>query len=184
MPHAKKRLTPQLTNQVKATINRFDGYVDVNALATWLLFSGKQVKTLDELYKQKMYNTIRRTNYPLANGYLDGIEVIMASYNDLMPLYQQPKVLFLLDPPYLYTGQNAYKQEKYFAMVDFLKLMALTKPPYIFFSSTKSELLEYMEHLSDLDNEDWKRLGGYQRVDISSHVNYAAKYQDNMIFKF
>ena len=31
----------------------------------------------------------------------------MARYKD------QPKTLFLLDPPYLYTGQGAYNQEKY-----------------------------------------------------------------------
>lgn len=181
----QKALTPAVTQQVISAIHHFNGYIDVNALATWLLFSGKQVKTLEELLKQKMYNTIRRSDYKPAGDYLDGLETVKMSYRDLMPMYQdKEKVLFLLDPPYLYTGQGAYKQDKYFSMVDFLHLMALTKPPYIFFSSTKSELLEYMDYIRGWAGSDWNRVGGYERINIASHVNYHAKYQDNMIFKF
>ncbi len=69
-------------------------------------------------------------------------------------------------------------------MVDFLYLMSLTRPPYIFFSSTKSELLEYMNYLQKLDGEDWQRLGGFEKVSIRAHLNHNVSYEDNMLFKF
>lgn len=180
----QKPLTKVQTEQVVSTIDSFNGFIDIHAVATWLLFSGKQITSLNELKKHKMYNTVRLSDYPNTANYLDGLEIVKLSYRDLMPVYQEDKVLFLLDPPYLYTGQGAYKQDKYFAMVDFLHLIALTKPPYIFFSSTKSELLEYLDYLKHYKSEDWKRIGGYKKIAINSHMNYNAKYEDNMIYKF
>ena len=141
--------------------------------------------TLDELYSNTFYNTVRRSPYEQATGYLDGLVVTTESYTTLMARYKdQPKTLFLLDPPYLYTGQGAYNQEKYFAMVDFLYLMSLTRPPYIFFSSTKSELMDYLDYLKQLNNDDWQRLGGFERVTIQAHVNHERAYEDNMIYRF
>lgn len=181
----QKLLSPNDKQAVIDTLNNFDGFIDVQSLATWLLFSGKQVRTLDELYQQSFYNTVRVSAFEPADGYLDGLEVICESYTTLMAKCKdKPKTLFLLDPPYLYTGQGAYRQEKYFAMVDFLYLMSLTRPPYIFFSSTKSELLDYLEYLKQLNGEDWERLGGFERVVIQAHVNHERAYEDNMIYRF
>lgn len=167
------------------TINQFDGYIDVLSVANWLLFSGKQVRTIDELYANTFYNTVRKTPYAPADDYLDGLEIVCESYTTLMARYKDaPKTLFLLDPPYLYTGQGAYNQDKYFAMVDFLYLMSLTRPPYIFFSSTKSELIDYFDYLKNLNGDDWQRLGGFERVTIQAHVNHERAYEDNMIYRF
>ncbi len=178
-------IDPNTKQSIIQSINSFDGYIDIQSLATWLLFSGKQVKTLDELYKHKWYHSVRRSDYKTADGYLDGIEVVSESYTQLMPKYHnKPNTLFLLDPPYLHTKQGSYKQDKYFAMVDFLYLMSLTRPPYIFFSSTKSELLDYMEYLKKLDSEDWQRVGGFEKVSIRAHLNHNVSYEDNMIYKF
>lgn len=94
-----------------------------------MLFSGKQIKTLNQLYKSKWYHSVRCSDYKSAGGYLDGIELVHESYTKLMPKYQNnSKSLFLLDPPYLYTGQDAYKKNNYFAMIDFLRLINMTRP--------------------------------------------------------
>ncbi len=74
--------------------------------------------------------------------------------------------------------------DKYFAMIDFLKLMSFVRPPYIFFSSTKSELLDYMDFLRGQNNRDWARVGNFNKQTITANVNYAAKYEDHMIYKF
>lgn len=170
---------------VIATIQAFDGYIDVQCVASWLLFSGKQVSTLDELFENRFYHTVRCTPYAAATGYLDGLEITRQSYTTLMAQYRdQPQTLFLLDPPYLCTGQGAYRQDKYFAMVDFLYLMQLTRPPYIFFSSTRSELLDYMDYLKQLGGEDWQRLGGFERVTLQACLNYNGRYEDNMLYRF
>lgn len=181
----QKALSDTQKQAVIDTINQFDGYIDVLSLANWLLFSGKQVRTLDELYANTFYNTVRKTPYIPIDGYLDGLEITTESYTTLMARYKdQPKTLFLLDPPYLYTGQGAYNQDKYFAMVDFLYLMSLTRPPYIFFSSTKSELMDYLDYLKQLNGDDWQRLGGFKRLTIQAHLNYQRSYEDNMIYRF
>lgn len=181
----QQALTTEQKQAVIDTLGNFDGYIDVQSVATWLLFSGKQVRTLDELYQNSFYNTVRVSPFEPVTGYLDGLTITCESYTTLMAKYKdKPKTLFLLDPPYLYTGQGAYKQDKYFAMVDFLYLMSLTRPPYIFFSSTKSELLDYLDYLKQLNGEDWQRLGGFERVIIQAHVNHERAYEDNMIYRF
>lgn len=179
------RITGDTKQAVINSIKTFDGFVDEQCVATWLLFSGKQIKTIDELFTHAMYNSVRCTPYSAADGYFDGIEIVSESYTKLMPkYYDKPKTLLLLDPPYLFTNQGAYKQDKYFAMIDFLYLMSLTRPPYVFFSSTKSELLEYMDYLKMLDGEDWERLGEYNKLSINTSLNKNSSYEDNMIFKF
>lgn len=181
----QKALSQNNKQMVINIIKSFDGFIDVHSVANWVLFSGKQVRTLDELYINTFYHTVRRSPYEQATGYLDGLVITTESYTTLMAKYKdQPKTLFLLDPPYLCTAQGAYKQDKYFAMVDFLYLMSLTRPPYIFFSSTKSELMDYLDYLKQLNNDDWQRLGGFERVTIQAHVNHERAYEDNMIYRF
>ncbi|MBS9780657.1 MAG: hypothetical protein KGV51_08530 [Moraxellaceae bacterium] len=181
----QKPIPNNIKQDIVELLKNHKGYLDIQSLATWLLFSGKQIKTLDELYKQKWYNGVRTRDYKSAEGYLTDIEVTHECYTQLMPKYQSnPKTLLLLDPPYLYTGQGAYKQDKYFGMISFLKLMQLVRPPYIFFSSTKSEILEYMDYLKELDGDDWERLGNYAKIAFNSQLNHQVKYEDNMIFKF
>ncbi len=181
----QKAIPKHIKLKIIDILNNYKGYIDIQSLATWLLFSGKQVKTLDELYQHKWYNCVRRSDYKSADGYLADIEVTHECYTKLIPQYQDnSKVLLLLDPPYLHTGQGSYKQDKYFGMISFLKLMHLVRPPYIFFSSTKSEILEYMDYLKELDGEDWERLGNYDKMTLTSRLNHQVKYEDNMIFKF
>lgn len=68
-------------------------------------------------------------------------------------------------------------------MVQFLKLMRLVRPPYLFFSSTKSEFLSYLDYLKEYDVESWERLGEFEKFSFKASVNYQAKYEDNMIYK-
>ncbi|MGJ8488719.1 hypothetical protein ACSFB5_12610, partial [Glaesserella parasuis] len=83
---------------------------------------------------------LRQSDYPSAEGYLDGVEIVCESFHQLVPRFSgKEKVLLVLDPSYLCTKQESYKQATYFDLIDFLRLINLTKPPYIFFSSTKSE---------------------------------------------
>lgn len=180
-----KLLNTHTKLQVLTVIKNFDGFVDIQSIAKWLLFSGQQVKTLDEMATKSFYNRINRNDYKQCDDYLNGLIITRQSYTELLPKYQNnPKALLLLDPPYLYTGQGAYALEGYFAMVDFLKLMALTRPPYIMFSSTKSELLDYLDYLKAQNGDDWQRLGNYKKLSITTTVNRASKYEDHMIYKF
>lgn len=180
----QKRLPADIKQKIISIIHDFDGYVDCHTISTWLLFSGKQISHINELDKHEFYNTIRRSDYPRADGYLHGLEIVSESFETLMPRYYgQDKTLFILDPPYLHTKQEAYGLGEYFGMVQFLKLMKLVRPPYLFFSSTKSEFLAYMDYLKAHDPVAWQRLGEFERLSFMATVNKDSKYEDNMIFK-
>ncbi|MCC3183368.1 hypothetical protein LLE94_09630, partial [Haemophilus influenzae] len=47
-----KRLPKSLKAEIIKIIDQFKGYKDLNCLTSWLLFSGQQVSSLDELYKK------------------------------------------------------------------------------------------------------------------------------------
>lgn len=184
--YPRSKLLDNATKQkVKDVLLGFNGNIDVQTVATWLLFSGQQVSTLEDLLNNSMYNRIRKTNIPNAAGYLDGLEIVSESYTSLMPKYaNDSKVLFVLDPPYVNTAQGAYGLDKYFGMIDFLLIMQHVRPPYLFFSSTKSELPAYLDHIKTYKPDEWQRIGNYQQITQKANINKSASYEDHLIYRF
>lgn len=171
--------------KVVEVISGFKGHVDVGCLCSWLLFSGNQAGSLDELFAKHMYNALRQTDYPTADGYLDGLEVTSESYTTLLPQYLDvPKALFVLDPPYVCTMQGSYKMDGYFGMVEFLRLMRLVRPPWIFFSSTRSEFLSYLDMVIEDKQPGWERFTGYKKISLQVSLNRTSSYEDNLVYKF
>lgn len=166
-------------------IQAFDGYKDLPCLRSWLLFSSNQAKSLDDLYGKHFYNCIRKSDYETADGYLDGLEIVCESFDSLMSRYQSnPQTLLILDPPYVSTNQDGYKNSYYFGMVQFLRLMALVKPPFIFFSSTRSELLEYVGFLKHHRPDEWMVWSNAQWIKFSGSMAAGVIYEDNMAVNF
>lgn len=97
-----KRVDNHLKQKIINKINDFKGFKDLNSISSWLLFSGQQVGSFDELFERGFYNCIRQTDYPEAEDYLEGIEIVRESFHTLLPKFQHDsKTLFVLDPPYL-----------------------------------------------------------------------------------
>ncbi|KKZ20487.1 hypothetical protein AAY75_09600, partial [Haemophilus influenzae 2019] len=91
-----KRLPKSLKAEIIQIIDEFQGYKDLNCLASWLLFSGQQVGSLEELYRKDFWHCVRLSDYPSADGYLDGVEVIRESFHALLPKFvDNPKALFV-----------------------------------------------------------------------------------------
>lgn len=181
----QKRISDELKGRILQAIGEFDSYIDPRSVSTWLLFSGKQISHINKLVHYEMYNTVRTSDYDRADGYLDGLTVTHESFETLIPKYaDRPNTLLLLDPPYICTEQKAYAMTGYFGMTKFLRLMKLVRPPYLFFSSTRSELLDYMDYLKDCEPVRWERIGGFQKISIKTHVNHNSEYEDNMIYRF
>nr|DAU36977.1 MAG TPA: DNA adenine methylase [Bacteriophage sp.] len=179
------RLSKEIKAEIINKINDFQGYKDLNCLASWLLFSGQQVGSFEALFTKDFWNCVRQSDYPMAEGYLDGVEVVSESFHKLIPRYQsQEKVLLLLDPPYLCTRQESYKQATYFDLIDFLRLINLTKPPYIFFSSTKSEFIRYLDYMQESKTDNWQAFENYERIVVKAPTSKDGIYEDNMIYKF
>ncbi|MGX2947335.1 hypothetical protein [Frederiksenia canicola] len=180
-----KRVDNRLKQEIINKINDFKGFKDLNSISSWLLFSGQQVGSFDELFERGFYNCIRQTDYPDAADYLEGIEIVRESFHTLLPKFQHDsKTLFVLDPPYLCTRQDSYKQATYFDLIDFLRLIHLTRPPYIFFSSTKSEFVRFVEYMREVKMDNWQSFEGAQREVVKATLNYQVRYEDNLVYKF
>ncbi|TPH20267.1 hypothetical protein EUX48_09275 [Haemophilus haemolyticus] len=180
-----KKLSKQLQAECIRIIQEFGGYKDLNSLASWLLFSGQQVATIDELFQNDFWHCIRQSDYPKADGYLDGLEIVRESFHTLLPKFaDNPKALFVLDPPYLCTKQESYKQATYFDLIDFLRLINITRPPYVFFSSTKSEFVRFIEYMIEDKVDNWQVFDNAQHIVVNASASYSGKYEDNMVYKF
>lgn len=180
-----QRMPKELKSECIRIIQEFDGYKDLNCLASWLLFSGNQVGSFDDLFNKDFWHCIRQSDYPQADGYLEGVEVIQESFHTLLPKYSDnPRALFVLDPPYLCTRQESYKQATYFDLIDFLRLINITRPPYIFFSSTKSEFVRFIDYMQEDKVDNWQAFENANRIVVNATASCSGKYEDNMVYKF
>uniref|UniRef100_UPI00300F3751 hypothetical protein n=1 Tax=Avibacterium paragallinarum TaxID=728 RepID=UPI00300F3751 len=179
-----KRLDNNKKQEIINKINDFNGFKDLNTIASWLLFSGQQVSSFEELFSKTFWNGIKLADYPSAEDYLDGLEIVSEPFQQLLPKFaDNPKALFVLDPPYC-TKQNSYKMATYFDLVDFLQLIDLTRPPYVFFSSTKSEFVRFIAYMVQTKKDNWQAFDGAERIVLQTSLNYQVSYEDNLVFKF
>ncbi|MGY4849145.1 hypothetical protein ACWCMZ_07425, partial [Pasteurella multocida] len=72
----------------------------------------------------------------------------------------------------------------YFDLIDFLRLIHLTKPPFIFFDSTKSEFIRFLDYTQEDRTDNWQTFEGYKRIIVNASTSYNGKYEDNLIYKF
>ena len=173
------KLPENVKNQVQAALKSFDGFVDIHSVASWLLFSGQQPTDFHDLiFNHTYFNNVRLSDYPSADSYLNGVEVVSKPYHKLLPEFQNnSKVLLVLDPPYVCTAQGAYHKSGYFGMVEFLKLMRLVRPPFIFFSSTRSEFLDYLDLVIGYKLDGWEQFAGYRKINVQVCLNKNAHYE-------
>ncbi|WP_207219566.1 hypothetical protein [Avibacterium paragallinarum] len=180
-----RRLDNNKKQEIINKINSFNGFKDLNTIASWLQFGGQQVGSFEELFSKTFWRGIKLTDYPSAEDYLDGLEIVSEPFQTLLPKFSDnPKALFVLDPPYLCTKQNSYKMANYFDLIDFLQLIDLTRPPYVFFSSTKSEFVRFIEYMVQAKKDNWKTFDKAERVTIKAALNYQVQYEDNLVYKF
>lgn len=167
-----QKLDKDTKDKVLNAIFSFDGFVDVQVLPAWILFSGQQLSCLDDIKKETLYNRIKKNDYEQSDGYLDGLVIECLDFEVLLQRYQNtPNCLLILDPPYVCTAQGAYAKHGYFGMTKFLSLMHFVRPPYVFFSSTKSELLDYMAYLEKYEPTTWQRIGDFSHIEVNASVN-------------
>ncbi len=177
----ESRLSNEQRADVLAIIEKYEaaGYVDAITIARNLCFSGRSVKSVDELRKEQMYNNLASGRYDCA-GYLDGLEVAHLDYRELFSLHKDnPRALFILDPPYLNTDCGGY--EGHWKLTDYLDVLSLLKgTKYIYFTSAKSQIEELCDWLSRVIGEA-APLSGTDRQTHINGVNFNSKYEDIMV---
>lgn len=138
-------------------------------------------ESLEGLKKQTLYNCIRKSNYPEADSYLDGLEIVSVDYKVLYEQYKGNNVVWIVDPPYLQTEKGTYKN--YWSLKDYLDVLdVLSGQNYVYFTSNKSsiiELCEWFESKTSATNP----FGDATTVTRTNGVNYQSSYTDIMIYK-
>lgn len=158
------------------------GYIDFITISSALMFSMKYVSSIPEMKRESLYNNLRLNDYPLADDYLEGIDIVSADYKEVFERYRNvPNVVFLVDPPYLSTEVGTYKM--YWRLSDYLDVLTVLKDrDFVYFTSNKSSIIELCEWIGNN-----KALGNpfedCQRVEFNATMNYNAKYTDIMLYR-
>lgn len=167
--------------QVILEAERNTGYVDYVTLSSSLLFSSQYAKNYEELAKEKFYSKARRNDY-MADGYLDGLEITHEDYKTVFEQYKdEPRALFLVDPPYLSTEVSPYRMS--WRLSDYLDVLSVLEGhSYVYFTSNKSGIIELCEWLGRhpyIGNP----FANSKRLDIGTSINYNSSYTDTMLYK-
>jgi len=174
---SKERILKAIEREEKQT-----GYVDYITISSSLLFSMKYAMSFTEMKKQTMYNVVRKSNYELADDYLNGVDVVKMDYRELFDRWKHiDGVVFLVDPPYLSTDCTTYSN--YWKLANYLDVLSVLKgTSYFYFTSNKSSIIELT---------DWteKNLGGENpfkgatKKEVNARMNHTAGYTDIMLYK-
>lgn len=180
-----KRVVGEMRERVFERLEREEhsvGYIDFITISASVMFSAKYKLSIEEMKKQALYNNIRKSDYPTAEDYLEGLTIESCDYRELYERYKDnPNAVFIVDPPYLSTDVGTYKM--YWRLSDYLDVLTVLKgKPFVYFTSDKSSIIELCEWLGKN-----KTLGnpfeGCKRFEFNAHLNYDAGYKDMMFVK-
>ena len=159
-------------------------YLDINTIASSLLFSGTSVNTKDELLNKTYYNRLNNNSYninkDIINNYIEGLEIVRCDWYELYNKYRDnDKVLFIADPPYFNTDCSGYKNTN-FSIQDTLQTLDILKhEKFIYCTSPKSLLLEILAYLKSSHNIG---LHDYTVINVQkTNVNKTCKKNDDVI---
>lgn len=157
------------------------GFVDFYTISVSLMFPMKYATSLGEFLKSTLYNRVVGNGYD-AEGYLDGLTIVSEDYKVLFERYKDmSNVLFVLDPPYLSTDVGTYTE--YWSLSKYLDVLELLMSrDFVYFTSNKSQLLEFCEWLgkSGLGRNLFE---GASRIELPVRLNHSSEYIDIMMYK-
>mgnify|MGYP003084639824 CR=1 FL=1 len=157
------------------------GYLDFITISSSIMFSMKYCLSIEEMRKETLYNTIRKTDYSLCSNYLDGLTIVSADYKQVFNQYKNtPGVVFLVDPPYLSTDVGTYNM--CWRLADYLDVLTvLAGHRFIYFTSNKSSIVELGEWIGKnklIENP----FENCHRKEFNAHMNYSSSYTDIMLY--
>lgn len=142
------KLSEELKADICDLIEDFEkqkGFVDSITIGSWVLFSSRAMSGVKPIKERgdAFYNRLSSSPYT-AEGYLQGVERVSKDFKELIEEFKDnPKTLFICDPPYMLTDKAHYKQN-YWGVGDYLSLLKdMMKANSIYFTSSKSGLLDF-----------------------------------------
>jgi len=177
-----KRILGETRKEVLQVLIEADkqGYVDYITLSSSLKFSMNYSDNLKGFTNSTLYNTVRKSDYT-AEDYLRGVQIVKCDYKKIFEQYKnKPRVVFLVDPPYLSTDSSTYASDGYWKLRDYLDvLQVLTDQNYFYFTSNKSQIVELCEWISSVSITA-NPFQNATRQDVQTNSSYNSKYTDIM----
>ena len=175
------RLMEREKEQIIKILNKYnDKDIDFETLKINILYtrSFKKITSKIDFYKEAFYYNVTTTPYnPISpDDYLPGVLHCscdyMKLYNFIKRKYSSDpetyKVVWIMDPPYLYTNVGGYK-ETFSSLKEAVKFVTLLSEPYIlFFNSTKSG---YEELINLLGIRERSGVPPLKRLEYKTHIH-------------
>lgn len=157
------------------------GYIDMDTVSNWLLFSGNSAKSIEELERQQGYNCVPKNPILPASDYLEGLEIVSKDYQELIKENEgKSQTLYLFDPPYLNTDNWRYSIKDSRNLKDYLDIVKhLNGKKFIFFTSEKSSMREFIEWGNE---QGFLNIKGYKILSRYNSSNHKSTYEDIMIY--
>jgi site-specific DNA-adenine methylase len=179
----------KITGNLRETILRKlatenECYVDWITISVALLFSMRYATNYAEFEKGTLYNKVPMFDY-VADGYLDGLEVVHADYSELCQKYRDVHgTLFIADPPYLSTDVKTYTDVQRWTMKNYLDVLtALSGLNYVYFTSDKSQIVELCQWIDSNKDKVANIFEGASIKTVVSPTSGRNSYTDIMLYK-
>ena len=147
----KKRITDESREKIVEVIKNFKGFVDRITLSTNLIYSSAYIQDMDRFLKHEYYNLMNKNNYNEdVSDYIAGLEFRKCDWKQLFDEFKdQDKVVFIADPPYLYSDKGGYQFKGWNVYDNLNVLNVLRQKNYVFYTSTKSGIFEILKFLKE-----------------------------------
>lgn len=133
----------KITEPAKKELEEYLSKVDWAKADKQTVYVGFSLRGLND--QEKIYtNKVRQSDYEIKSEYLRGCTVVNLDYKELI---KKDEALYILDPPYIQTNNNQYKD--WFSISDFLELYDRVKEldNFILFTSYRSGAYDVLNYL-------------------------------------
>lgn len=138
----KQQIDEERTEEIKKIFKEYSN-PDLLTLKTQLHYTkriDKNFKSVDDFFKEKLYNNLNGNDYKESGKYFEGLKIYSKDWHELFEEIikenqgstkgclkrseKNKKILFIMDPPHLYTDKSQYKNN-YWLLNDYLKLFEI-----------------------------------------------------------
>ena len=172
-----KKITPETKAKIDEIIKHHEGFIDLITLSSNLLYSSYTLTDMIEFLNHEYYNILVKIDYdPNINDYIEGIEFRQCDWKILFDEFKdQPNVVFIADPPYLYTDRRGYQhpsQDNWDIATSLKVLEVMTTNGYIYYCTTKAGTIDFINFLLS----EAHYIDSFETVDIKrGHINKKCK---------
>jgi len=169
------KLSETVRNEVIHVLKTYENngfFVDYITISSNICHTLHYTTNLIQTQKERLYNRIVQKTYNATN-YLKGVETVCSDYNALFHTYKDnPRFLFIFDPPYLQTSERGYYNKKMWSLKDYLNVLTcLVNIRFCYFTSSKSDIIELIKWFNSITylSIQWKQ---YTQKNMAGYTDY------------